>query len=660
MKQKKLMMVLGFLVLLSMLMSACQPIVTTVEVKVVETKLVNVNVESTKIVNVESTKIVNVESTKIVEVNRKPFTTPHPILSDLKVRQAIAYCTNKLDLIKAVYPLVDAEAQKKLVLNSFIDGTHWAYAGDKNLTVYPFQKDVGSSILQDAGWKMDEGSGFRVNAKGDTLALKFTTTNATFRMTWAAVFEKQMKDCGIQIVRFHVPSSWWFGDSTGLARRDFELGAFAWVGEADPSGQTLYACDQINNPDNGWAGQNYMGWCNEKASTAIKLANNTLVQKDRAAQYLIVQQEYTKDVPAIPLFNRTNTYAFNPKLAGFNQAPGNIYFDWNIESWEIPGKDTLVMGLTQEPSSLYQLMNSAYVARIAYWPVGGSAFPSLNYTYTANMFFKQLPTIENGGAKNNDVDVKDGDKIIDADGNPVDLKAGVKISDTTGKIVDYKGGGAKMKQLVVTFTLDSGIKWSDGNPLVKADLELGYKHDCDKDSGAVSYISCDKTAKFEVTSDTSFTVTWKPGVQDPLYYINTVFSNWYPAHRVIATEGANKGKKLADVPAKDWQNLKEIAENPMDTGPYMIKEWKKGQSISYEANPNFYKGKPKTPKIVIKFIDPANAEAQLIAGEVDLLGDETLLSVSETLKKAETAGKVKILVIPSATWEHIDFSLFVK
>jgi ABC-type transport system substrate-binding protein len=87
------------------------------------------------------------------------------------------------------------------------------------------------------------------------------------------------------------------------------LGAFAWVGQADPGGQTLYACDQIPFPENGWEGQNAMGWCNEAASTNIKLANNTLVKDDRIAAYKIVQQEFTKDVPSIPLFNRTETFA---------------------------------------------------------------------------------------------------------------------------------------------------------------------------------------------------------------------------------------------------------------------------------------------------------------------------------------------------------------
>ena len=82
------------------------------------------------------------------------------------------------------------------------------------------------------------------------MALKFTTTSAAFRQTWAAVFESQMAACGISIVRLHAPSSWWFGDTTGLARRDFELGAYAWVGQTEPAGRTLHACNQVPTPRN--------------------------------------------------------------------------------------------------------------------------------------------------------------------------------------------------------------------------------------------------------------------------------------------------------------------------------------------------------------------------------------------------------------------------
>jgi len=344
---KRMLAVLSVLVLASMLLAACGTPQTIVE---------------TQIVEVEKT----VEVVQTVEVEAQAFTTPHPILGDPKVRQALAYCTNKLDLIKSVYPLVDEAAQQKLVMNSFIPSYQWAYAGDENITIYPFDTEKGKALLDEAGWTMNEDTGFRQNAAGDELSLKFTTTTAAFRQTWAAVFEKQMADCGVRILRFHVPASWWFGDTTGLARRDFELGAFAWVGQADPTGQTLYACDQIPSPANGWTGQNYMGWCNEAADKNIKIANNRLVQDERKAAYTIVQTEYTKDVPAIPLFNRTDTFAYAPGLVNFAPVPGELYYVYNVDKWENPGKDTIVIGFTQEPASLFKLVEDAFVAAVPY------------------------------------------------------------------------------------------------------------------------------------------------------------------------------------------------------------------------------------------------------------------------------------------------------
>ncbi len=118
-----------------------------------------------------------------------------------------------------------------------------------------------------------------------------------------------------------MPASWWFGDTTGLARRDFELGGYAWVGESDPKGRTLYACNQIPLPSNGWEGQNYMGWCNETASKAVVGANNTLNRDERIAAYDILQKEFSKDMVSLPLFQRVEAEAWNPKLEGMKVSP---------------------------------------------------------------------------------------------------------------------------------------------------------------------------------------------------------------------------------------------------------------------------------------------------------------------------------------------------
>ena len=80
----------------------------------------------------------------------------------------------------------------------------------------------------------------------------------------------------------------------------------------------------------------------------------------------------------------------------------------------------------------------------------------------------------------------------------------------------------------------------------------------------------------------------------------------------------------------------------------------------FEPNPYYWKGAAATPNMVIAFLTAENAEAQLLTGAVDLLGSETLAGLSEQLVQAETDGKVNNYVIAGATWEHIDFNLFLK
>lgn len=590
---------------------------------------------------------------EVTPVAAESFTTPHPILGNVKVRQAIAYCTDRAALIQSVYPLLDAEQQANLMMNTFIPRDHWAYAGDENVTVYEFDPAKGAALLDEAGWKQAEEGAIRTDETGNELALKFTTTNTTFRQTWAAVFEQQMATCGIRILRLHVPAAWWFGDTTGIAHRDYELGAFAWVGQADPGGQTLYACNEIPKPENSWKGQNAMGWCNEAASQAIIAANNTLSRDERIAQYKIAQQEFAKDMVSLPLFNRTNVYAASPKLTGLKPAPGESYYMYNIESWELKGSDTIVMGFTQEPASLFTQNEDAFVAQAVASMIGGFFTTGLNYDFQAKLQ-SELSTLESGLAKNEVVEVKAGDIVYDVDGEAVQLAAGIKVKDADGNDVEYTDGTVKMNQLTVTYSVVPDLKWSDGTTVTKADFELAYKVRCDKESGATSYIICDQTAGIEF-SDTGYTIVYQPGVQSPTYYLMPY--GIAPAH-----QETSDGRKLADIAPSEWATLPEVAEMPLGVGPYVIKSWEKGVQIILEANPyyDYGFGAPKTKNVVISFVSADNAEAQLLGGQVDVLGNETLTALTETLNEAAKAGKIAVIVDPSATWEHIDMQLFLK
>lgn len=639
MRSKRFMMVFGLLMIISMVLTACQPVTPT----------------PGSDASVSEGEPQTIESTRVVEVEKKSFSTPHPILSDVRIRQAMAYCTNKIDIIKAAYPLLSDEEAKTLEMDTFIPKVHWAYAGDENITQYPFDIEKGKALLEEAGWTLPEGGDVRVNQNGEELALKLTLTNAQYRQNWGAAWENQMADCGIRILRFHVPGPWLYGDTTGLARRDFEIAAFAWVGQMDPGGRDLYACDQIPTSENGWAGQNQFGWCNEAASKGIVKANNTLEKEERIEAYKVVQQEYTKDLPGIPLFNHTETFAYNANLTGFDPKPGEEYYTDSVEKWEIPGKDTIVIGFTQEPASLFSLVESGFSASIVDTLYMGFMYTTQNYDVQPVMM-TEASTLESGLAKNSEIEAKEGDKVFDVTGAAVELKAGVKVNDATGQEVEFNGTPIKMNQLSVTYKLRPNLKFSDGEPVKAEDIALRYKIDCDPTSGAVSFMNCVKVQNFEAADD-GYSVTYLPGVQDPLYYtpfFSDRFGNWYPAHRILSD-----GRKLADVPASEWATLPEISESPIGVGPYVVKEWVKGEKIVLEANPYYWGEQPKTKKIIITMVTPENAEAQLIGGQVDILDSTTLVGVTETLKKAADEGKIKILSNAGATWEHIDFNMWL-
>ncbi len=627
MSRNRFMLVLGLLVVASMILSACgggdTGTVATPEV-IIETVEVEVEVPTA-------------------------FATVPFALGDFRVRQALAYCTDKLELVQSVYPLASAEQQQSLVLNTMMSSSHWAYAGDENITIYEHNPEAGMALLEEAGWTMPEGADYRVNAD-DWNSLSNSPRPLLPSARLGLPFgNPRWQSAAFSIIRLHAPASWWFGDTTGIARRDYELGAFAWVGQADPGGQTLYACDQIPGPENNWEGQNAMGWCNEIASINIKLANNTLVLQERIAAYTHGPAGVHQGCPQHPALQPHRNFSHVAALTGFEPVSGQEYYLYDVGSGKFLIKTPSFSAFTQEPASLFGLVEDAFVAQLALYMVLPGSITTKNYQFQA-VYIKDFPTLENGGTFLNEVAPVVGDKVVDAAGEVAVLAEGTMVKNFAGEDVAFTAG-VTMPQLVTTFEYIDGITWEDGTPLSSADFALGKKITCDPESGATSFITCDKTADTVFLEDkVGYTQTWIPGVLDPLYFV-PVWAT-YPAHRPVAD-----GRLLADVPAAEWTTLPEIAEMPWGWGPYKLVEWVKGEKIVYVANPFWVFGAPKTPNFVIQMVTAEASEALLLGGEVDMLDSTTLAGLTQTLVDAETAGQVKNWVIAGGTWEHIDIIL---
>lgn len=70
--------------------------------------------------------------------------------------------------------------------------------------------------------------------------------------------------------------------------------------------------------------------------------------------------------------------------------------------------------------------------------------------------------------------------------------------------------------------------------------------------------------------------------------------------------------------ASDGARSLEALENPVGTGPYMVSEWTRGESLTLAANETYWGGAPVSPTVIVRWSDdPATRLAELQAGIVD-------------------------------------------
>ena len=213
----------------------------------------------------------------------------------------------------------------------------------------------------------------------------------------------------------------------------------------------------------------------------------------------------------------------------------------------------------------------------------------------------------------------------------------------------------KMKQLTSTYKFKD-FTWSDGTKGSAADLSLGYKIDCDKESGSTSFEVCDQVGD----------IKFGPGLEytDHLAARLAVLAV-LPGSVVASTRATRCWLTAASWPTCPAKRVGDPARDRRDTavyGPFVLTEWKKGESMTFTRN-EYFQPAPALKSVVIQFFpDSQTAVAALLGGDVDYLEKATLGAGAEvqTALDAAKEGKLMVETMASPTWEHIDFNLFTK
>lgn len=248
------------------------------------------------------------------------FNLKQPIVSDVQVRRAIAYATDKSEIINKVVhgSAIPADTDQQPRLS-------WAYTSD--VAHYPYDPAKAKQLLDADGWKVGP-DGVRVK-NGQRLEFTMSTqTESTVGKALQTVLQRQWRDVGIQADIKNYPTSQFFDNSTNgiLQGGHYEVASFSWLGAADPDDNAIYSGDNLAPK-----GQNAMMWNNRVATDAMNDALKTVDQARRKKDYVIVQQQLALDVPTIILYFNRFPYVYNTDLKNFTPSPviSGFWDPWN-------------------------------------------------------------------------------------------------------------------------------------------------------------------------------------------------------------------------------------------------------------------------------------------------------------------------------------------
>ena len=254
------------------------------------------------------------------DFGRLDFNLTRPIVGDRNVRIALTYATDRAAIVKKLLHglgvLAETDQHPRL---------SWAFTND--VTHYWYDPQKARAILDADGWKLGS-DGVRVK-RGRRLEFSLSNPSGSSRPTPGEIFlQREWRDVGAKVAIENYPSAR-FAESSAAGIVEgghYDVASYVFYNAADPDDSSYFSGDNLAP-----RGQNTTRWKNPRATAAINEALGTLDRARRRRDYVTVQQQFTRDLPAIILYFLRVPYVYNSDLKGFE--PSSVvsaYWDpWN-------------------------------------------------------------------------------------------------------------------------------------------------------------------------------------------------------------------------------------------------------------------------------------------------------------------------------------------
>ncbi len=229
------------------------------------------------------------------------------------------------------------------------------------------------------------------------------------------------------------------------------------------------------------------------------------------------------------------------------------------------------------------------------------------------------------------------------------LNSKIELEPAMAEKYDISDGGKK-----IVFTLKSGIKFHDGNPVTSKDVKFtleslanpkykgdlssyvqsiaGFKEFNEGKTKEISGIKLPDDKTVEINFDTPYSPV----------LINIGTLGILPAHIWEKTE------------IDTWEKNNELLSKAVGSGPYKIEEFKNGEFVKLVANSEYYNGNPKIKTFIFKVINEETVSAELLNGSIDMAD---ISNIKSSDAKILTEKNIEIIKYPNSKIQYMGFNL---
>ncbi|MFN3331170.1 MAG: peptide ABC transporter substrate-binding protein [Caldilinea sp.] len=252
---------------------------------------------------------------------------PHPVLSDVRVREAIQLAIDKQEIVDT------------LLYGNVNVGTTVLPSGAFACPQPPseFNIEKANALLDEAGWVVG-ADGIRTK-DGVKAELKITTTSGNLlREQTQQVLVEMLKPIGVSLVIQNVPSDVLFAGwaSNGMRKKGkFDILLYTTGPFLDPDSHLYQNYHSANIPTaaNEGAGSNFSRYANADVDAWIDEAASITDPAARRDLYCKVAAQINKDIPRAFLYERLLLSGVRTNLQNFTVSPGPADFTWGSADW---------------------------------------------------------------------------------------------------------------------------------------------------------------------------------------------------------------------------------------------------------------------------------------------------------------------------------------